>query len=675
MSKNTMVGTAMLAAAGLWVSVACAQTDVDTGIQPGDDFFAYANGGWLRSTEIPAGKERWDARSEIAERTRQQVVALVDDAMAAPAGSPARKVADFRTAYLNEAAIEARGIAPIRPQLNRIDRIHDKAELTRALGSGLVADVDPLNWGIFNSAHLLGLSVEPGIRGEKTYVPFLLQGGLGLPDRDHYVNNAPRMQALRIKYQDYIARMLALAGYNRASQRAEAVMALEIAIAQSHATREASADEDRNAGNLWTIADFARQAPGMDWPAFFAAAGLSRQRTFVVWQPGAVKGAAKLVASRPLHVWMDYLRFHVIDRHADVLPRAFAEQAFALHGAEVSGLAQQAPRAQRAMEATQQAMGEALGRMYVERHFPPEVKAQVQAIAASVIAALGRRIDTVTWMSPAARTLALAKLEALYFGLGYPEKWQDYSGLTVDPLDAVGNQRRVADRNYRNAVDRLGKTVDKAEWWMTPQTAGAVLVFQQNAYNFPAGLLQVPKFDPAASYAANYGAIGAIFGHEVCHFVDILGAEYDAQGRKTRWWTAEDLAQYQAAYEPLVQQFTGYRPFPDMAIDGKLTLTENIADLCGLAAAFDAYRLTLGDRDDDTASVRESDRQFFIGFARSWRSKIREDALRKQVATNDHAPESYRIATVRNIDAWYEAFDVRPGQRLYLEPGARVRVW
>jgi predicted metalloendopeptidase len=313
--------------------------------------------------------------------------------------------------------------------------------------------------------------------------------------------------------------------------------------------------------------------------------------------------------------------------------------------------------------------------MYVERHFPPEVKAQVQAIAASVIAALGRRIDTVTWMSPAARTLALAKLEALYFGLGYPEKWQDYSGLTVDPLDAVGNQRRVADRNYRNAVDRLGKTVDKAEWWMTPQTAGAVLVFQQNAYNFPAGLLQVPKFDPAASYAANYGAIGAIFGHEVCHFVDILGAEYDAQGRKTRWWTAEDLAQYQAAYEPLVQQFTGYRPFPDMAIDGKLTLTENIADLCGLAAAFDAYRLTLGDRDDDTASVRESDRQFFIGFARSWRSKIREDALRKQVATNDHAPESYRIATVRNIDAWYEAFDVRPGQRLYLEPGARVRVW
>jgi putative endopeptidase len=247
--------------------------------------------------------------------------------------------------------------------------------------------------------------------------------------------------------------------------------------------------------------------------------------------------------------------------------------------------------------------------------------------------------------------------------------------LTVDPLDAMGNLRRVMDRNYRMALARLGKPVDMTEWWMTPQTAGAVLLFQQNAYNFPAALLQVPKFDPAASDATNYGAIGAIVGHETSHFVDLLGAEYDASGRKTHWWTAEDLAKFQAAYEPLVQQFSSYRPFPDVAIDGKLTLSENIADLGGLSAAFDAYRLTLGGRSDDKAFVHEQDRQFFLGFARAWRSKIREDALRKQVATNDHAPESYRISTVRNIDAWYEAFDVRPGQRLYLEPGARVRVW
>jgi predicted metalloendopeptidase len=675
MSKNTMIGTAMLAAAGLWASVALSQTDVDPGIQPGDDFFAYANGGWLKSAEIPAGKPKWDARSEIAARTQLQVAALVDDAAAAPAGSAARKVADFRAAWLNEVAIEGRGIAPIKPLLDRIDRIRDKPALVRALGSGMLADVDPLNWGIFDSSHLFGLSVEPGIRGEKTYVAFLLQGGLGLPDRDNYLSEAPAMQALRTKYRDYIAGMLASAGYDRASQRADAVMALETAIAESHATQEASANEDAGAGNRWNRADFAREAPGMDWTAFFAAAGLSKQQVFVVWQPSAVKGAAALVASRPLQAWVDYLRFHVVDRYADVLPRAFAEQAFALHGTAVSGLAQQPPRAKRAMDATQQAMGEALGRMYVERHFPPEVKARVQAIAANVIAAFGRRIEAVTWMSRPSKALALAKLKTLYFGLGYPEKWQDYSDLAVDSMDAVGNLRRVAGRNYGNALARLGKPVDKTEWWMTPQTVGAVLVFQQNSYNFPAALLQAPKFDAALPDAANYGAIGAIVGHETCHFVDILGAEYDAQGRKVHWWTAEDLSRYQAAYEPLVRQFSGYQPFPDLAIDGKLTLTENIADLCGLSAAFDAHRLALGERASDKAYVHEQDRQFFIGFARSWRSKAREDALRKQVTSNDHAPENYRIATVRNIDAWYEAFDVRPGHQLYLEPHARVRIW
>lgn len=675
MLKNTLIGTGMMAAASLCASVACAQADVDAPIRPGDDFFAFANARWLRTTEIPADKERWGAFNEIGERTRQQVAALVEDAKGAPPGSSARKVADFHAAYLDEATIEARGIAPIRPMLDRIDRIRDKATLTRALGSGMLADVDPMNRGIYDSAHVLGLAVEAGFRGEKTYVAYLLQGGLGLPDRDHYLSDAPRMQALRKKYQEYIARMLALAGYDRASQRAEAVMALETAIAQSHATREASADEDLNAGNLWTISDFMYQAPGMDWAEFFAAAGLAKQRAFVVWQPGAVKGAASLVASRPLPAWMDYLRFHVLDRYADVLPRAFAEQSFLLHGVEVSGLAEQAPRAQRAMQATGQAMEDALGSLYAERHFPPDTKKYVQAIAENVIAAFGRRLDAVAWMSPASKVMARAKLDALYFGLGYPERWPDLSGLTVEPRDAVGNARRVAGRDYSRALARLGKPVDKSGWWMAPQTPGASLAFQQNAYNFPAALLQAPKFDSAASDAANYGAIGAIVGHEACHFVDILGADYDAQGRKARWWTAQDLARYEAAYEPLVRQYSGYRPFPDVAIDGKLTLTENIADLCGLSAAFDAYRLTLGDRDGDSDFVRESDRQFFIAFARSWRSKIREDALRKQAATNDHAPEPYRISTVRNIDAWYDAFDVRPGQRLYLEPEARVRIW
>jgi predicted metalloendopeptidase len=650
------------------------EAGVDARIPPGDDFFAFANGEWLQGTTIPAGRERWGARNEIDELTRRQIAALIDEAGAQPAGSLARKVADFRAAYLNEAAIEARGLASLRPQLERIDRVRNKATLTRLLGRGLAADVDPLNLGVYESAHLLGLAVEEGNHGEKTYVAYLLQGGLGLPDRDAYLAAAPAAQALRTRYQAYVGRLLALAGFDHAEQRAAAVLALETAIARTHATREASA-EDSNADNLWTRADFARRAPGIDWSAFFAAAGLSQQQAFVVWQPGAVTGAAALVASQPLPAWKDYLRFRLLDRHADVLPRAYADQAFALHGTAVSGATQQVPREQRALGAIRQTLGEALGRMYVERYFPPAYKARVQAIAADVLAAFRQRVAAVAWLSPASRTQALAKVDAIYFGVGYPERWQDYADLTVDPRDAAGNLLRVAEHNYRHAVARLGRPVDRTEWWMSPQTVGAVLLFQQNAYNFPAALLQPPKFDPAASDAANYGAIGAIIGHEASHFVDTLGADYDAQGALRRWWTAADLAQFQAASAPLVEQFAGYRPLPDLALDGKLTLTENVADLGGLAAAFDAYRRTLGSRAADPEYVRQQDRQFFIGFARSWRSAIRDDALRAQVTGNDHAPERYRISTVRNLDAWYDAFDVRPGQRLYLAPEARVRIW
>jgi predicted metalloendopeptidase len=649
------------------------ETGIDPDIKPGDDFFAFANGGWLRSTEIPAGRESWSARTEIGQLTSRQISKLLDDAATRPAGSLARKVADFRSAYLNEAAIEARGIAPLRPLFDSIDRVRDKAALTRLLGHQLGADVDPLNWGIYRSSHLLGLSVEQSIHGEKNYVAFLLQGGLGLPDRDFYVSAEPRMAAVRARYQEYIGRMMTLAGFDRAEERARAVMALETSMAQGQATREASAN-DHNADSLWTRADLAREAPGMDWSAFLAAAGLARQEAFGVWQPGAMRTLAALVGSEPLETWKDYLRFHAVSAQADVLPRAFADEALALQAA-VAGQSEQTPRAQRALEATQTALSDALGRMYAERHFPADQKARVQAIVANVAAAFTRRVEAATWMSPATKALALTKLKTLYIGIGYPDHWQDYSDLTVDPRDAAGNLRRVDDRNYRRALARLGRPVDLTEWWMPPQRAGAILVFQQNAYDFTAALLQPPKYDPAASDAANYGAIGAIIGHDVSHFIDVLGAEYDTEGRIRHWWTPDDMSRFQALAEPLANQFSAYHPFADLAVNGKATQTENIADLAGLVAAFDAYRRTLGTRAADREYVREQDRQFFIAFARSWRSRMSESAMRAQLATDIHAPDRYRVATVRNIDAWYDAFDVQPGQQLYLPPDARVRIW
>lgn len=645
---------------------------VNTNITPGDDFFAYANGAWLKATDIPAGRERWGARDQLEEQARRRVAALLDSASTAPAGSPARKVADFYAAYLNEAAIEARGLASIQPALDRVEKIADKAELTRVLGRGMRADVDVMGFGIYNSTTVLGLSAEQSIHGEKNNVAFIVQGGLGLPDREDYLSADLKKEALRTRYHETIRKMFTLAGFDGADQRATAVMALETAIAQTHATREASSN-DHNADQVWTRSDFALRAPGMDWTAFFDEAGLASETEFAVWQPTAVTGLAALVASQPLEDWKDYLRFHAVFDFADVLPRAFADEALALHAATGSGA--QLSRAERALVATQAAMGDALGKMYAGRYFPAEQKARLERVSDNVRAALAKRVEAATWMSPATKASALTKLKTLYVGLGYPDRWEDYSSLVVDPKDPLGNQKRVLDRTYRKAIARLGQPVNLKYWYIAPQKVGAVLVFPQNAYVMAAALLEPPKYDHASSDAAAYGSIGALIGHDVIHYVDVLGADYDTEHRLQNWWTADDVKHYQALTQPLVDQFTAYQPLPGLSINGKLTLTENVADLGGLAAAFDAYRKTLGSRATNADYVRHEDREFFIAYAQTQRRKAGEAATRKQLATDNHAPEDYRADTVRNLDAWYEAFDVRPGQRLYLEPAARVRIW
>ena len=673
----------LVAALSWWAASPCAaqaqdgpkpsplESTVDAGVTPGDDFFAYANGDWLKATAIPAGKQRWGARDELEERSRHRIATLLDSARAAPAGSSARKVADFRAAYLNEAAIEAKGLASLKPLLDRVDDVSNKAELTRLLGRSMRADVDPLGFGIYNSASVLGLAVQQSIHGEKNNVAFLVQGGLGLPDRDDYLNADPAKVAIRERYREYIADMLTLAGFDGAAERANAVLALETAIAQTQGKPEASAN-DRNADNVWTRADFAQRAPGMDWTLFFDGAGLARQSEFVVWQPTAAAGLAAQVASQPLDVWKDYLRFHAIHDFADVLPHAFAAQASALRDATGAG---PRSRAERALAVTQSAMSDALGKMYAERYFPAGQKARLERISDNVRAALTKRVEAAAWMSPATKASSLLKLKTLYVGLGYPDQWEDYSSLTIDPKDPLGNLRRVSDRAYRNTVARLGQPVDLKYWYSAPQTVAALLVFQQNSYVMDAALLEPPKYDHASSDAAAYGSVGALIGHDLTHYIDTLGADYDTEHRVRHWWTAKDMQRFQALAQPLADQFSAYEPLPGLKINGKLTLTENIADLGGLAAAFDAYRKTLGSRLTDADYVRAQDREFFIAYAQTQRRKISENAMRKQVTSSDHAPEDYRADTVRNLDAWYDAFNIRPGQRLYLAPWARVRVW
>lgn len=628
---------------------------------PGDDFYAYANRAWLEAATIPAGRERWGARDELQEQARRRVLALLDAPKDAPAGSSARKVADFRAAYLNEAAIEARGLAPLRPLLDRIDRISDKSELARLLGRSMRADVDPLGWGVYQSASVLGLAVSQSIHGEKTNVAFLVQGGLGLADREDYLSADPAKAELRLRYRESIGRRLALAGFDRPEERAAAVLTLETALAAGQATLEVSGN-DRNADNVWRRVEFAHRAPGMDWALFFHGAGLARQEAFGVWQPTAVIGLAAQVASQPLEAWKDYLRFHVIHELADVLPHAFAPDG------------PQPPRAEQALAVTQVAMRDAIGRMYAERYFPAERKARAERISDAVRASLIERVEAATWMSPVTKASSLRKLKTLYVGLGSPARWEDDSSLTIDPKDAFGNRMRVLERAYRNAIARLDRPVDLQHWGMAPQTVGALLVFQQNSYVMAAALLEPPKYD-GSSDAAAYGSLGALIGHDLTHYIDTLGADYDTEHVMRHWWTAEDGEHFQALTQPLMDQFSTYQPFPGLFVDGKLTLTENIADLGGLAAAFDAYRKALGTRATDPDFVRSQDREFFIAYARTQRRKATEAATRKQLATDNHAPEEYRADTVRNLDAWYAAFDVRPGQRLFLEPAKRVRVW
>lgn len=639
-------------------------------VLPGDDFFAYANGDWLSKTEIPADRSNWSSMGAVAEETNQRIVKLIQDLAADPKTSgEARKVADFYSAFMNEAAIEAKGAAAIKPMLAKIDAIKTRGDLIRALGTSLRADVDPLNNTNFFTENLFGLWVAQGMTEPTRNMPYLLQGGLGMPDRAYYVDPSARMADLRGKYQQHIAAMLKLAGYSDAEARAARVFALETALAESHATREESTDVLK-ANNLWTVKDFAAKAPGIDWPALFKAARLGDQKRFIVWHPGAMKGAAALVASTDIATWKDYLAFHRINHFAPALSKAFADQRFDFYGKALSGTPQQSLRWKRALSATNEALDEAVGKVYVARYFPAENKARLQQMVSNIVSAFSHRIDKLDWMAPATRAQAQKKLKTLYVGIGYPDRWKSYAGLSVSPTDVLGNVARAEEFRYAQQIAKLHRKPDRTEWSMPPQLVNAVNLPLQNALNFPAAILQPPFFDAKASDAVNYGAIGAVIGHEISHSFDDMGAQFDAEGRLRDWWTKEDAEHFKAAGNKLVAQYSAYKPFPDLALNGQLTLGENLADLAGLAAAYDAYHAAAG----KSATV-EMDRQFFTGYAQSWRTKIREAALRQRVLTDGHAPAQYRTATVRNLDAWYKAFNVQPGQSLYLPPEDRVRVW
>ena len=650
--------------------------NIDRSVKPGDDFYRYANGEWIKRTEIPpdrAGIDVWSKLEDLSNKRTADLIAALAKSNAA-SGSGARKVADLYNSYMDEAGIEAKGLSPLRPHLEAISAIRDKKELAQALGKTLRADVDALNNTNYHTANLFGLWVAPGFSDSDHCIGYLMQGGLQLPDREYYLSDSEHMRDVRAKYETHIATMLKLAGFSDAEARAKRIVELEHAIAQTHRTL-AENEDIHKAETIWNRTEFAAKAPGLDWADYFDGAGLSHVERFDVWQPEAFTGEAALVTSTDLETWKDWLAFHLIEDYAGVLPKAFVEERFSFVGKQLTGTQQQRPRWQRGVFLVNDLLGDIVGKAYADRYFPAAAKAQAQAMVANLIAAFHKRIEALDWMNPATKAEAEAKLSTLYVGIGYPETWHDYSNYEVRPDDVFGNIWRGDLSQYERQIARLGKNVDKKEWSMTPQTVNAVNLPLQNALNFPAAILQPPFYDPQAPAASNYGAIGTVIGHEISHTFDTEGSAFDSKGRMRNWWTAEDLKHFEAATARLAEQYDTYKPFPDLAINGKQTLAENIADVAGISAAYDGYKISLAGKTAPTQEGFTGDQQFFIAFAQNWGEKTREAALRQQVMTDSHAPGEYRALTVRNIDAWYSAFDVKPEEKLYLAPNERVRIW
>jgi putative endopeptidase len=648
---------------------------MDTAIKPGNDFYGYANGGWMKSTTIPADRAVIASFTFVEEVVEKRTNDLIQNAAksAAP-GSNAAMVGAYYDAFMDEAAIEKKGLTPVQADLDAIAAIQDRSAMARFMGAGLRADVDSLNNTDFYTDRPFGLWVAPGFNDPSRYVAYLLQGGLGMPDRDNYLKTDEKSVELQKKYKAHVVAVLKLMGVADADAKAARIYELEKRIAQTHATRTESVDVHK-ANNPWPMAEFATKAPGLDWAAYFEAAGLSSQPMIMVWHPTAAIGFAALAGKEPLDLWKDYLSYHTVNRASALLPAKFADERFAFYGTALGGVTQQRDRWKRAVNATSASLGDAVGRMYVEKYFSAEDKAQCQEMVKNIAAAFGRMIDKLEWMSPATKEKARAKLGTLYVGVGYPDKWIDYSGLEIRKDDALGNARRAELFTFHSDRAKLGKPVDKTEWCMTPQTVNAVNLPLQNAMNFPAAILNPPFYYPGGDPVRNYGAIGTIIGHEISHSFDDQGAQFDASGRLANWWTPEDLAHFNEAGERLVKQYDAYEPLPGLHVNGKLTLSENIADVAGVAAAFGGYRAAYASQKLPTVDGFTPDQRFFIGFGQAWRGKERPEALRAQVLTDGHAPGRYRADTVRNVDAWYAAFDVKPGVDLYLAPDARVRVW
>jgi putative endopeptidase len=657
------------AAKGQTLSTGIATQYIESSVRPQDDFFEYLNGKWLKSVEIPSDKSSWGSFMELRENTLPQLRGIIEKVAAknAAKGTDEQRIGDFYASFMDEARLEQLGATPLKGELDKIAALKDKSELPAMLARlGKIGVGVPFDFGIHQDN-----------KDSTKYVADIGQGGLGMPDRDYYLKaDDAKLAATKAKYQEHVEKMLSMAGDKNAAANAKAIVDFETEIAKVQWTKVELRDPIK-AYNKVNLADLNTVAPGFDWKTWLDTTGLSGKATYViVGQPTYLKAFVDVSNKTSLDTWKAYLSLHLIESYGSFLSKNFVDERFDFYGKTLSGVKEMEPRWKRGVGAVERSQGEAVGKLYVAQYFSAEKKARMEALVKNLLAAYKESIDKLDWMSPATKKEAQAKLAKFNPKIGYPNKWKDYSKLTVSRDDLVGNVMRSRVVEADREINKLGRPIDRDEWGMTPQTINAYYNPEMNEIVFPAAILQPPFFDAKADDAVNYGGIGAVIGHEISHGFDDQGAQYDGDGNLRDWWTASDHKNFKAKTTALVNQYNAFEPIPGYHVNGELTLGENIADNSGLAIALKAYHISLKGKKAPVIGGMTGDQRLYAGWAQVWRSKMREQQQIVQVKTDPHSPGQFRAnGTLRNQPGFYEAFGVKQGDKMYLAPSDRVIIW
>ncbi|QBF82045.1 M13 family peptidase [Shewanella maritima] len=642
--------------------------NIDKSVRPQDDFYLYVNGGWLKTAEIPGDRTNIGAFYDLREKAREDVKAIIEDVSATEnleMGSDEQKVADLYRAFMDVETLNKLGIKPIQPTLDKIAGLKDKAAITAFFGESQV------NGG----GTPLAFYINPDAKDSTRYATHIWQYGLSLPEKDYYFNEEERFVNIRAKFVEHIEKMYDLAGLPNGKQAAKTILALETAIAEKHWDVVEVRDSTKTY-NKYQVKDLAKLAPNINWDGYLKALGGDKQADIIINQPSFVSGLSEVIGAHSLEDWKTYLTWNELTHSASNLTEALDTENFEFFSKTLNGQAEQEPRWKRGVSSVSNTLGEVVGKVYVKRHFVPEAKKRMTELVENLRSAYGASIDSLDWMSDATKVAAKDKLAKFNPKIGYPDKWKDYSKLTIAADDLIGNKVRAAQLSHAQSVAKLGQPIDKGEWFMTPQTVNAYYNPTMNEIVFPAAILQPPFFNLAAEDAVNYGGIGAVIGHEMGHGFDDQGAKFDGEGNMRDWWTEEDLKAFTEKGAALIAQYDGYQVYDDLNVNGELTLGENIGDLSGATIAYKAYKMSLNGKEAPVIDGLTGDERFFMGFSQIWRVKMKEEAMRNRVATDPHAPGHFRaIGALSNMPEFYETYGVKEGDKMYLPPEKRVKIW